>query len=94
MRPGRWVGAVIPFQASILVALFCFAQSEHSGYGLNHSQCIVRICSAFVFRSIAWSFHYDDFGVMDESIGDSGGDGGVVEDITPLCEDQIAGDDG
>jgi hypothetical protein len=31
---------------------------------------------------------------MDESIGDSGGDGGVVEDIPPLCEDQIAGDDG
>jgi hypothetical protein len=55
---------------------------------------MVLICSAFVFRSIAWSFHDDDFGVMDESIGDSGSDGGVVEDISPLCEDQIAGDDG
>ena len=31
---------------------------------------------------------------MDESICDSGSDGGVVEDISPLCEDQIAGDDG
>ena len=67
---------------------------ELSGSGQNYSQCVVLICSAFVFRSITGSFHYDDFGVMDESIGDSGGDGGVVEDISPLCEDQIAGDDG
>ena len=31
---------------------------------------------------------------MDESVGDSGSDGGAVEDISPLCEGQIAGDDG
>jgi hypothetical protein len=31
---------------------------------------------------------------MNKSIGDSGSDGGVVEDISPFCKDQIAGDDG
>ena len=71
-----------------------FGQRELRGSGLNHSQCIVFIRSAFVFRSIAWSFHDDDFGVMDESISDSGSDGGIVEDVSPLCEDQIAGNDG
>ncbi len=86
---------MVPFQVSILVTLFLwFGQRKLSGSGLNYSQCIVLFCSALVFRSIAWSFHDDDFGVMDESIRDSGSDGGIVEDCSPLCEDQIGGDDG
>src|SRR6516165_7777751 len=34
------------------------------------------------------------FGVLDEAIGDRRGDGGVVENVAPVGEGRVGGDDG
>ena len=36
----------------------------------------------------------EDLGVLDETIGDDRGDGGVVEDVSPVGEGSVRGDNG
>ncbi len=59
--------------------------------GFIYLKYIVFFYSAFVFRSIAWSFHDNHFGVVYKTIGNRRCDGGVVEDIPPPRKDKVAG---
>jgi hypothetical protein len=50
-------------------------------------------CLAFFLESIAFSFDVEGGGVMEETVQDGGGQDLVVEDLPPVQEALVAGDD-